>query len=113
MNLSASDLAFALDRIERRAFVYTQKRDEHARVLFELSLSIRDAERLTEILAAYNPRRTKGRIRIRGVMAEALIDDLAPHFSPALRERALAALARAREARAARAAARVNDEDAA
>lgn len=105
--MKTSDLPLVLDWIERRALIYTLKGDDHRRVIVDMSLGIRNAETLSEILADYNPRRTKGRIRIRGTAADNLIGDLAPHFSPAFREKAVATVERARKARAAYAAARI------
>jgi hypothetical protein len=97
--LKTSDLPLVLDRMERRALIYTLKTDHHRRVIVDMSLGIRDAEQLTEILADYSPRRTKGRIRIRGIAADTLLGDLMPHLTPATRKKAVAVIERARKAR--------------
>lgn len=105
-NLTTDDLAFVLDAFERRGQFSTAKTapDGLRRVIVEASLGFHDATRLADLLGATPPRPngTRWRTRLRGEAAEAVLQELMPHFSESSRAYAGAALAKGAAMRARR-----------
>lgn len=105
-NLSGDDLAFVLDRLERRGQFSTAPTAPEGlrRVIVEASLGFHDATRLADLLDATPPRPngTRWRTRLRGQAAEAALQALMPHFSESSRGYAEKALAKGAAMRARR-----------
>jgi hypothetical protein len=103
LNLSPSDLAFVVDRLNRRGKIYTAKAPVGRRIILEASLGYHDAFRLAALLGAHEPRPngTKWRVRVRDTAAKELVTGFLPHLSEKDRNYALVALAQAEQAPAA------------
>lgn len=97
MFTTESERAFVVSQIDRARFANDKPNAFGTRrLIIDVRLGVRNANRLYTLINGTTPRPSGGRwlVRLRGTSAEELLCELLPDLSPATRERAAAALAR-------------------
>lgn len=93
---TAEDRAFVVEQLSRARYYNARPSASGSRrLIIDVRLGVRNANRLYSLIGGTVPRPSGGRwlVRLRGITAVALLDELLPNLTPRSRRRAEAALA--------------------